>query len=76
MRSTTFYRPCALLVKAALIADARHCFDEIVVENDHGTVVLSGVLPEIGLAFDAGEIAAGAAGNLVVNNIVVPGAIN
>ena len=73
MRSTTFYRPCATLVKAALIADGRGRFDEIVVENDHGTVILSGALPEEYLAREAGEIASGAADSLVVNNIVIQG---
>ena len=71
MRSTSFYRPCALVVKAALLANGHGCFDGIVVENDHGTVILSGVLPELGLAYEAGTIAEEASGNLVINNIVV-----
>jgi hypothetical protein len=71
MRTTSFYRPCAVLAKAALISDSRGCFDDIVVENDHGTVVLSGNLPEEELIRDAGALATEATGVLVVNHIVM-----
>jgi osmotically-inducible protein OsmY len=71
MTTTTFYRPCAVLAKAALLGDARHRFHGIVVENDHGTVVLSGVVERVQFARDAGDLAANAAGALVLNRIVV-----
>jgi osmotically-inducible protein OsmY len=71
MRSTSFYRPCAVVAKAALLGYSRHCFDDIVVENDHGNVVLSGRLPEEELIHEAGTLAAEATGVLVVNHIVM-----
>jgi osmotically-inducible protein OsmY len=74
MRTPSFYRPYALLVKAALISDSRHCFDDIVVENDRGTVVLSGALPESRLAREAVSLAAQASGVFVVDHILVPAA--
>lgn len=73
MQSTTFYRPFALLAKAALLADSRHCFSDIVVENDHGILVLSGMLPETRLSREAATLAAMASGVAVLNHIVVPG---
>ena len=63
--------PSALVVKAALLAAERGCFDDIVVENDRGTIILSGALPDLGLAYEAASIAEEASGALVVNNIVV-----
>jgi len=71
MKSTTFFRPIALIAKAALLGDARHRFDAIVVENNHGAVVLSGVVERVQFARDAGDLAARAAGVLVLNRIVV-----
>ena len=71
MTSTTFFRPCAVIAKAALIGDSRHRFDGIVVENDHGAVVLSGVVERRQFARDAADLAAKAAGVLVLNRIVV-----
>lgn len=71
MTSTTFYRPCAVLAKAALVGDAHHRFDRIIVENDHGTVVLSGVVAQERLVREAGNLAAAAAGGLVLNRVVV-----
>lgn len=73
MRSTSFYRPYALLAKAALVADSRHRFGGIVVENDRGRLVLRGTLPETRLAHEAATLAAEASGVFVVNHIVVPG---
>ena len=74
MRTTSFYRPCAVLVKAALIANSRRCFDDIVVENNHGMVVLSGAVGEPELVREAGALAEQASGQLVVNRIVVSSA--
>ena len=71
MRSILSYRPCAVLAKAALIGDLRHCFDGIVVEHDHEAIVLSGALPEARLAREAGNLAADASGIPVLNHIVV-----
>jgi hypothetical protein len=71
MRTTAFYRPCAVLAKAALISDSRRCFDGVVVESDHGTVILSGVVSEIGMIGEALALAVEATGVLVINHIVV-----
>jgi osmotically-inducible protein OsmY len=71
MNSTTFYRPCALLAKAALVGDADRRFDNIVVENDHGMVVLSGIVARAHLVSEAEDLAADAAGTLVLNRVIV-----
>lgn len=71
MRSTSFYRPCAVTVKAALMAESRREFDAVVVENDHGMVVLSGALPSEQLVREAGALAEVASGALVINHIIV-----
>ncbi len=71
MRSTSLYRPCAVLVKAALISDQRRCFSGVVVENDHGMVILSGIVDEPDLVREAGAVAEEASGRLVVNHVVV-----
>jgi hypothetical protein len=71
MTSTTFYRPCALLAKTALIGDGDRRFNNIIVENDHGTVVLSGIVAKAQSVIEAGNLAANAAGTLVLNRIVV-----
>ena len=65
------YRPFAVFAKSALVADARHRFTNIVVEKDHGIVVLKGELSDARLAREAGELAAAASGTPVFNRIVV-----
>jgi osmotically-inducible protein OsmY len=62
------------VVKAALLADSRRRFEDIVVENDHGSVILRGALSDEQQARDAGDVANGASGGLVVNYIVVSAA--
>jgi osmotically-inducible protein OsmY len=74
MSTTSFYRPCAVVVKAALLADSQRRFGDIVVENDHGAVILRGALSEEQHARDAGDLATDAGGGLVVNYIVVSAA--
>ncbi len=74
MTTTSLYRPCALLAKAALIGDSRRCFDGVVVENDHGTVILSGAVSESQMVSQAGVLAIAATGVLVINHIVVSNA--
>jgi len=67
----TFYRPCALLAKAALVGAAGRRFENVVVENDHGTVVLSGIVARAQLVSEAEDLAANAAGTLVLNRVIV-----
>lgn len=71
MTTPTFYRPCALLAKAALIGDAGRRFDGVIVENDHGTIVLSGVVKQAQMVRDAGQLAERAGGALVLNRVLV-----
>jgi osmotically-inducible protein OsmY len=71
MSSSTFYRPCALLAKAALVGDAGHRFDNVIVENDHGTVVLSGIVASEQSVSEAEDLAANATGTLVLNRVIV-----
>jgi osmotically-inducible protein OsmY len=71
MSTPTFYRPCALLAKAALVGDAGRRFDNVVVENDHGTVVLSGIVASEQSVSEAEDLAANASGTLVLNRVIV-----
>jgi hypothetical protein len=67
----TFYRPFAVLAKAALLGDMRKCFSNVVVENGRGAVILRGKLPDAQLACQAVSLAARATGAIVINHIQV-----
>jgi osmotically-inducible protein OsmY len=71
MISALFYRPLAVLAKAALVGDARKRFGNVVVENGHGTVVLRGSVSDLRSASEAHQIAANATGSFVVNQLQV-----
>jgi hypothetical protein len=58
------------LAASALLA-AGECFDDVVVGSGRSMVTLSGELPSYRLAQDAVDLAAAAAGCLVVNHIHV-----
>ncbi len=71
MMIASFYRPFAVLARAALLGDMRKCFGNVVVENGRGTVILRGKLPDQQLARQAASLAARATGAIVINHIQV-----
>jgi hypothetical protein len=56
---------------ASALLSAGECFDDVVVASGSSMVTLSGELPSYRLAQDAVDLAAAAAGCLVVNHIHV-----